>query len=228
MAMIRTACAMILLATAACGGDDDPVAYADLPAELADALCSYAYRCCDATELADQFGGFDPPVTDEASCRVAMTEFYQGLIGGDPAVASGRIRYDAAVAGTCVAAVRGATCGTSNQVFRDRCDAVFVGAVGAGGACADNDECAAGLCDQTAGAAEGTCVTPPTAGMACVDEACAASAYCEFQPATSQDLCVAKRADGELCTAGRECVNGYCDDAGRCGPRPVAMTCDGV
>ena len=117
MAMIRTACAMILLATAACGGDDDPVAYADLPAELADALCSYAYRCCDAAELADQFGGFDPPVTDEASCRVAMTEFYQGLIGGDPAVASGRIRYDAEVAGTCVAAVRGAVNGLMDEII---------------------------------------------------------------------------------------------------------------
>lgn len=227
MRTIRTAFVVTALTMVACGGDD-PIAYDDLPAELADALCSYAYRCCDAAELADQFGGFDPPVTDEASCRVAMTEFYQGLVGGDPAVASGRIRYDAEVAGTCVAAVRGATCGTSSQVFRDRCDAVFVGAVGAGGACADNDECAAGLCDRAAGAAEGTCATPPTAGMACVDEACADSAYCELQPTTGQYQCVAKRADGGLCASGLECVSGYCDDAGRCGARPVSMSCDGV
>lgn len=228
MRTIRTACVVTAMTMVACGGDDAPIAYADLPAELADALCSYAYRCCDAAELVDQFGGFDPPVTDEASCRVAVTGLYQDLFGGDPAVASGRISYDAGIAATCVAAVRGATCGTSNQVFRDRCDAVFVGAVAAGGACADNDECAAGLCDQSAGAAEGTCATPPTAGMACVDDACADSAYCEFQPATSQYQCVAKRADGGLCTTGRECLSEYCDDAGRCGPRPAPVLCDGV
>ena len=150
------------------------------------------------------------------------------VVGDDPAVASGRIHYDGDVAGTCVAALRGATCGSSNQVFRDQCAAVFVGAVAIGDACADDDECAAGLCDQTAGAAEGTCATPPTAGMACVDEACAASAYCEFQPATSQYLCVAKLADGGLCTSDQACLSGYCDDASRCGPPPPSMTCDGA
>lgn len=226
MRTIPTACVVAAMTMLACGGDD-PIAYDDLPPALAEALCSYAYRCCDAAEIADQFGSFDPPITDEASCRVALTGFYQQVVGDDPAVASGRIHYDGDVAASCVAALRGATCGSSNQVFRDQCAAVFVGAVAVGDACADDDECASGLCDQALGAAAGTCATPPTAGMACVDATCADGAYCEAQP-TAGDLCVAKLADGGLCTSDQACLSGYCDDASRCGPPPPSMTCDGA
>ncbi len=226
MRTIRTACVVTAMTMLACGGDDS-VAYADLPAALGEALCSYAYRCCDATELASQFGGFDPPITDEASCRVTMTAFYEGLIANNPSVASGRLGYHGDVAARCVADLRGATCGTSSQVFRGTCDQIFVGAVAIGGACADNDECASGLCDQSVGAAEGACATPPTAGMACIDETCADSAYCEAQQAGGA-LCLAKLADGALCATNEACLSGYCDDAGRCGVRPTTVTCDGV
>lgn len=171
MRTIRTACVVAVTTMLACGGDD-PVAYDELPAALADARCSYSYRCCDAAELSSQFGGVDPPITDEASCRVSMTALYEGLIGDNPSVASGRLRYDGDVAASCVSGLRGATCGTSRQAFRGIDEAcadrayseaqppgasVCVAKLADGALCATSTACLSGYCDDA-----GRCGVRPT------------------------------------------------------------------
>ncbi|WP_205525531.1 hypothetical protein [Pyxidicoccus trucidator] len=177
----RTVLAVMWAGLAACGGTDDggevveplvPVERADFNAKAAEALCERYARC-----------GL---IEDRERCQEQQLSrgFVQQVGLGtryDAALASGRIRYDADVAGQCVLALREGSCEDSplslpmlNRGIEYDLQCRFLqGQVADGEACQWSTECSDGAyCDVTTSSCGGVCkrgtVThPDTAFDAC-------------------------------------------------------------
>ena len=210
----------LVVSATACGGSDS-ISLEDLPARIAAASCERIFRCCDATEQMQQFDNFDPPPTNQAECEATLTALYQNFIINDEALDAGRLGYDSAAAGECVAAADGAACGgAAGGVDSEACDRVFVGQVAIGGACEGDDECAGeASCEGDPGA----CEALPALGAPCIGP-CVSGAYCDF--ATS--VCTTLKSNGAACDSEFECQSDYCDDTTmQCATEPPSTTCDG-
>lgn len=167
----------------ACGGDTDgggsvvkevvPVERADFNAKAAEALCERYVRCglmedrerCEAQE---QVSGF--------VSQVGLGTRYDG------ALASGRIRYDADVAGQCVESLRVGSCDEApvslsmqhrGIEYDPRCR-FLQGQVADGGACQWSTECQQGAyCDALPWACGGVCKREPLPERVEAFDACA-------------------------------------------------------
>jgi hypothetical protein len=182
---------LLVLAGAAVGGcaqDPEPVAIAELGAELQESICDWAVRCAHAP--------------DRATCERLLDPKSYDTRRAQDSVAAGRLAYDAAAAGACVAATAGAHC-LATPFTDPACDRMFAGLIVEGGACTDGFECAdnAQCLDTTCGdqCCSGTCGPP--------------------RPLTGQPPELA--AIGEPCATHTDCeVGAYCETDGRCTPAP--------
>ncbi len=129
----------IALATVACGGktsgsDVHPVAQEDFALELAHALCDPLGDCCARASFA----------YDAAACVETARAYSAGVVTTKAAWGG---KYDAALAGACVAAMRdqAARCSDNGGHISARSEAcahVFVGAKQPGEPCGTTNDCA--------------------------------------------------------------------------------------
>jgi hypothetical protein len=133
---------------------------------------------------------YDAAISKMAACQKAGGT-WTSLVGPEidalageiqASVDAGRMTYDSAALGSCLAAIAGATC---VQMEADpttgalaACDTVFTGAVANGAACARSDECATGWCnDATSSTCPYLCTAKKDLGVACTgDEECTSNA----------------------------------------------------
>lgn len=134
-------------------------------------------------------------------------------------VASGRVQYSAASAAACLAAIQAAPCDGLEHALAltPACATLLAGTVAPGGACAVDEECAAGTCVTTA-ECSGTCAAFLAAGAPCTAAAadCAPPLFCDVD---GSGTCVANApgAAGQACGPGElSCEPGLFCDAGRC------------
>ncbi len=198
------------------GNGGTPVPFAEAETKVADAFCGLIKPCCD-TE------GFS---YDAAKCRSGYSKVFQRVSAG---VESGRLKYDAAAMGNCLAAIAKTSCNTPDEAAPAVCETVFQGTVSEGGACESSDECVGDLdCDETckanttprgkAGdACSSSCDESPGGGVSCAGSGdpgaeCFASdgLYC-----SADRKCTATAKAGEACEAfgcvpGQHCVEAEC------------------
>ena len=222
-----------------CGGDGggSPVAIDDLGMELAVQSCAKLFDCCTDAELMDQFNGITydgQPISTEDQC----VEFANALLSGlafaeyKESLEMGRIDYDSAAAGDCVAALDELSCSQySSAAIADisGCRPFIIAKVGDGGGCTEDFECTSGNCvgatESGDTSTDGECKPMPAAGESC-DDNCADGLYCTFDTSNGMKVCQPLKADGAQCTLDRDCESDYCDEAtDTCATEPPR--CDG-
>jgi hypothetical protein len=200
------------------GGGAQAIALDDLAAAQAKLICGAAYSCCDMAELQKFFSNFNPPPANQAECESTARPIVEGeiLYGFKQGIELGRIEYDSAQAGACIAAAQG-RCDLYKEIIFDElpeCREVFVGKVADGGDCNDGGECAAtgSLClgEDPDNNTPGKCQQPPKEGEPCPDYTCASGLACS----SSSSSCIKLVADGQPCGGDLECTSGYCDILG--------------
>lgn len=209
-----------------CGGDGGggTIEIDNFGNELAIAACGKQWECCTDAELMEEYMGITiegQPITTEDQC----VQFAGGLFTAlaipqyKSSLEMGRIEYDGAAAGDCVAAIENLTCAEygadTSETVPAGCRPFLIPKVPDGGACSENYECTSHYCVET-------CMPIPTEGAAC-DEDCASGLYCGFDQSTGMKVCQPIKANGEPCTFDDECTSDYCE--GTCMTEPV--TCDG-
>lgn len=231
----------ICLVLVGCGGDGGggEVAVDDLGIELALVSCRAQFGCCTDAELMAQYMGItynDEPITTEEQC----VEFANALLTSlavaqyKESIAKGRVEYDAAAAGECVAALESLTCTqysmSETAAITAGCRPFLTAKVEDGGACLHGYECTSRNCEGASNpidgpSTDGMCKPLPTAGQPC-DETCADGLYCAFDASAGMDICHATQENGTQCNLDRECTSDYCDEAtDTCATAPP--TCDG-
>ncbi len=185
---VRSVVFMALGVLAGCSSPPPPVALGEFSLAARTALCDWAVRCSHVpdTEVCERF--IDPKDYDTRRA--------------EDAVAAGRLGWDAAAAGRCVAATRDAHC--MAVPFSDSsCKEYLIGRVAEGGACTSDYECEGGapcesaVCDTQC--CVGVCGAPPTVTV---------------EPPLLHEI-------GESCTTHFDCVvEAYCDEDGVCAPMP--------
>jgi hypothetical protein len=213
---------VVVLMSACGGGDDGSISLDEFSSKFARATCEHTFRCCDATEIMDQFDGIDPPPTSVDECVSTYGVFIQlGVLFWRDGIDTGRIQYDSEAAADCLAAFEVIGCTLAPEEDPPACDRFIIGKVAAGDTCEGDEECAApdSFCD-TDSEGPSTCKALPTVGMPC-DFDCASGAYCD-----STDQCAALKADGAACVFDSECQSHNCDSASsQCATR---TTCNGA
>lgn len=193
------------LGCAASNVASEPVPEEDWVRAYSEARCEQRFRCCTVEER-EAWGALGPLSTSAEECVAEAVELREELFGDaerDP-----RARYDAAVAGRCVAAISALTCEEYVDALSDRgtrlaaCDGLFVPTVEDGGACTVSAQCVSGFCDQPSFPEEGVCASPPTEGEPCHD-VCADGLFCDLET----EICRARLADGAECVVDDYCVN---------------------
>jgi hypothetical protein len=114
-------------------------------------------------------------------------------------------RYDDTAAAACLAVLTSDDCSLDDEA----CDRVFVANRAAGDACANNEQCAEGVCNLDG--ACGACAAPTA--LCTAPEDCAVGLYCNF----STSSCTPPGATGSPCSFDAACAdNGVCviDDEG--------------
>lgn len=216
------------------GTPSGPIALENLSNSLAKSYCSLAFSCCSSTEQTKLFEGLSPAPKTEAECVTTFEAFYDMLVIDNikAGVDAGRLKYDGALAGSCLSQVAG-DCSTLSdegvQPADTACDKVFVGLVADGGDCAQGNECATAgaFCDKAQGAMMGKCLAPAKEGESCDMVSCADGLVCDFGAMAS--TCIKPLADGQMCTSDYVCVNENCDTAsGKCAPKKaIGEACSG-
>src|SRR5690349_13110994 len=108
---MRNAMMVVVLLAGCGGGGGSSVALSDLPAKDAHAYCAKAASCCTMAEFTAKFQGFNPPITDEASCESAFTALLQGLAASEQAsISAGKITYNGSNAGCFIDALNSMSC----------------------------------------------------------------------------------------------------------------------
>lgn len=176
------------------GGDDDSIAFDDVPGEYAAALCDQFARC--ATIYYDiLFSLEECPVLVEEQLRQG------GWSEIEAAVDDGRVTYDGKAASDCLKDVAEVACADVNQRPVDTCEDVLKGSVAAGGECDIDDECEAGHICDTNQMCPGQCAPLRPAGQPCREDGdCASGLVCS----NVTSLCVRPGAEGSACGGGIE------------------------
>lgn len=213
----------------ACDEGAPSVAAEDFARAYADALCGRAERCYNlAPHLVEQ-------------CRAETLEVYgDDIVKG---IAAGRLVYDEALAGECVAGVAATRC--IDDEFDDdtlaACLGALAGTLAAGETCHAAFECEAGFCGGSAGAAcpsvcpevlgegEGcSLLSGPScderAGLRCSGAVCVRPAGegaacvdrngCQSPLVCGQGKCSPLREEGEGCAGDSSCADGLFCEAG--------------
>lgn len=223
------------------GGGSGPVAQAEFVPALVDALCDGLAGCC-------QQAGHP---YDSAKCRSGFEAFYGAFLPSGP-----QVKYDAAAAGRCISALRGAAagCAMDDDSSDQECEAVFEGSTPLGGPCessADCDRPADGApvdCvveeDPATGAYTGKCALDTDETVApggscestseCKTPAGAERAECDFDSSGQVGTCVAltrgKAGDACRLTCTQQGSSGWACSGGSGSSEATALcyTDDGV
>ena len=202
-----------------------------LAAELTAASCGKQFECCTSAEIMATYMGIThdgQPITTEAQCvdftSAVFTTF--AIAKYQTSIEQGRMIYDAAAAGDCVAAIEDASCaeyGSSQLASMSACRPFLLPQVADGGGCTQDYECTSDNCEGATNpidgpSTDGACAPMPGDGEAC-DENCADGLYCDG------DVCAPLGAIGDACNVRSACASDYCA-ANMCAEKP--LTCDGM
>ncbi len=200
----------------------DPVPLTDLAAKFSAASCGVAFKCCTAAEISAQYG---TSITTEAGCDTSIAGLLNSLAvpAYQASIAAGRISYDAAAAGDCVALLNSVTCAEysadMSMTTVSGCGQFLIPKVANDGACSQSYECTSGNCEgaNSSPPTDGACKPVPTVGQTC-EFTCASGAYC------AGTTCAAQKANGAACNNGDQCTSGRCETT--C--MSAANVCDGI
>lgn len=197
------------------GAGADPIPLENLSTAMGNLYCDLAFSCCTTMEHSQLFDGLPSVPKTEAECATAFKAqldmyVYKSLVD---AVNAGRLKYDAALAGTCFGKVtKECTFLSGDSPIDDgECDKVFVGLVPDGGDCGGDNECAVAdsHCPMPQGATLGKCAVLPKESEACPDFRCADGLGCDS--VNGMQVCVKPGPDGQACSSGLACTSEYCD-----------------
>ncbi|HMY15464.1 MAG TPA: hypothetical protein PKA58_04000 [Polyangium sp.] len=197
------------------GAGASPIPLEELSSKFSALYCEMAFSCCTTMEQGQLFDGLASIPKTEAECNTVFkaqldTYIYKSLTD---AVNAGRLKYDAALAGTCFGKVtKECTLLSGNSPLNDaECDKVFVGLVADGGDCGGENECAVAgsYCPIPQGAMMGKCTVLPKEGEACPDFRCVDGLGCDT--VNGMQVCVKPAADGQPCSSSLACTSEYCD-----------------
>jgi hypothetical protein len=230
---------VVCLFVAGCGGDGgSPVPLDNLGTELGTASCRKQFECCTDAEIMAQYMNITymgQPITTEQQCIDFSTALLSSFLVDDykASLAAGRIAYDEAAAGDCIAAIENTSCadyaaaiaGGGKSTSLVSCESPVTPKVTTGGACAHDYECTTDNCvGATSNGTDGTCQPVPTAGQPC-DFSCADGLYCGYD-SSSMMVCQATKANGAQCNIDDECTSDNCDTTMHiCATKP--LVCDG-
>ncbi len=226
---MKIALALLLsLSLVACGDDDDDDSNdggrRDGDASTTPPITFAAY--CDGfvdwywTSLNHCYGDGPYPASGAAELK---DNFREACLRAQPGVASGRLRFDGAVAADCIAALATVKC-TQQPETITACDGVFESTVAEGASCYDAEarffgiggsSCANGLC--AGDECPGHCIPYPELGAPCVFGQCAPEHACN-----AMDRCEVKKAEGEPCDGA------FCADELACAMVSGALRCTRV
>ena len=206
--------AVLLTVLVACGGTEDsdkapgggPVERADFNAKVIEAYCERSARC----------GRIEDPerCQQQTALGAGVGVFIRLNTRYDEALAAGRIRYDAQVAGQCVQAIREGSCEENplSRPMRDRgmeydprCR-FLQGQVADGAACEWSTECQDGAyCDATASSCGGVCRRGTVAEPADAFDACPPGTVLR-----GNKQCLTPGGEGAPCGSGAGGLSGIC------------------
>ena len=228
-----------------CGGDDSgggggTVAIDDLGIRLATVTCAKTFQCCTDAEIMAQYMGITyngQPITTEDQCVGFANALFTGFAVAQYKTSqmAGRVEYDGAAAGDCVAFLDSLTCaeyaeGPDAALAMSSCRPFLIPKVADNGACTQDYECISDYCEgavvNTGGTSmDGACKPLPTAGQMC-DSDCADGLFCGYDTTAGNEICQTLKANGATCSLDRECTSDNCDNTSHvCAAEPV--TCDG-
>jgi len=183
--------------------------YGGAPISLEKLADTYLEAGCKALFACKVAGGAKPTAEYNSVSGCAAIQAGEG--GGQKyaqlvaATKVGTVLYDAAAAGTCLAAWT-ATCVTWQAAKMPAvCDGMFKGTVALGAACKLNGACLSGYCQLPESACPGVCKTPGQVGVSCaLSAACAPGLVC------FGGKCVADKPakQGAPCGFGLPCADG--------------------
>jgi hypothetical protein len=201
-----------------CGGGSagpsgGPVQLAQLPATWAQTVCSQNFKCDSVADIMKR---------TQTDCVQTDTTVWQAAVGAvQDGEAKGRLGYDAAQMGTCLATLAHESCAewTTGLTHDVSCPEAFSAKVAVGGACQSDFECIMGHCDgataatMTMPAVDGACKATLAHGAACVfGDACVSTDYCDG----TTNVCAAKKTGGADCGGDDECGNSCNTDTNKC------------
>jgi hypothetical protein len=163
----------------------------------------------------------------DAECMDAWRRSAEGIDIAASASA-GRVAYDPAAAGQCLASLRDADCLTLNMLNLKwpwqltgvaGCDRMLLPRLPAGELCASSIECmGGGHCYVPDGDTEARCVMPRATGERCpMPFACADNLYCD-----GAQMCAPQVPPGAACTSFEQCAGGGDCERGVCQFPPSA------
>lgn len=210
--------ALALVAAAGCSSStpaSTPIE--SLGASYAGVSCQLIHDCYGDALLSALTGS-----TDTTSCENRAEQAYTNgaLPRFQAAIAMGTMTYDGTHAQACIDALRALGCNAVTSRTPAACDALFVGTVAAGGACAINEECAGDAYCNTSAGCPGTCQARGGSATTCSgDEACQSGLRCAHGScqAPAGDGASCQGAEGVDCAGGLICVGGSSTTAGTCG-----------
>ena len=215
--MQRKVLFVMAMAIAGCGGggydpgSGKPVPIDQTPGPWANTICTQNFKCATKADISGN---------NQAGCVTVDTMVWQSLatsVRDDQA--KGRVTYDGAAMGTCLATLAGETCadwdtGLAHDVW---CAEAFTPMVAVGGACQTDVECIGGFCKgadlSKTPTVEGVCEARVADGAACqFGDTCSSADYCDG----TQMMCVAKKPGGAACDSDEQCGNSCNPDTSLC------------
>ncbi|HEY1556572.1 MAG TPA: Dickkopf N-terminal cysteine-rich domain-containing protein [Kofleriaceae bacterium] len=205
----------MLIAVAACGGDDSSppsvsASSGNVCDQIAAVACYDLYQCCSTGEIESYLDVSDPESQD--TCKSDLKKRCERAYADvEDSLTANRVKFDADTMNTCLKALLPAdgVCASVDTAlpWTMACmTSAWVGTVNQGGQCFFTYECAnqgTQFCSPSQ-----ACMALPTAGMACSAQGCALGNYC------NGTTCTAQVGLGMACTSSTACSTGlFCDTA---------------
>ncbi len=179
----------------------------DVERRLWTAICNAAFNCPNVRpELLQVAGRFPNAQTCIANGDLPGLDLDDGQL--QASIAAGRARWDSAKADQCFEELRAELCAGGDFESLTSCEAVVVGLVAEGGACASGEECETGLdCATDGDTCAGVCEPD------CGEERCETGEICNYVALT----CGPPGSVGAECDWSPDCEDGlFCDSTGVC------------
>jgi MYXO-CTERM domain-containing protein len=213
--------------------------------DIAQTVCSAAYRCCSLSQLkGNKNAGTDismdasdctvDTAACESACESESASFFSGQLSlVQTSVTQKRAVYEQSKVDACLQTIRSATCDVLNMTNRltgvPGCDSFVTPLVPLGGTCTQSYECIGGWCQLPTGGGDGVCTATVAAGQSCTagTDSCAPGLKCDNEGTPndhSDDVCVQPGAVGAVCTDGTMCASGICSSSGGSGMTCAAAT----
>ncbi len=229
------AVALLVLSTA-CGQVHSTIPVDTTARDIAQSVCSSAYRCCTLAQLMNNDAAGTSVATatqdctaDSAPCEQACEartaeNFRNELSGVQRSVDQRRAVYEQAKVDACLAKIRSSSCETINVTNHltgvPGCESFVTPLVAVGGGCTNDYECIDGWCRQPTPpeTGDGTCAPLARVGEACAAGNCAPGLACDPKGSDpADDVCVQAGDVGAVCSDAFECKSGACSSSGGSG-----------